>query len=125
MGRYTRHHLGLTADGARIIKQAVDEAGFEALDQPAQVYSGRSDRIRFRPGLGTSLFRRHKRLIGSSFEEVKRFPFKPNSGYAFAVSDGPDRQSWHGRETLAGFTGVRNTIMLLFQQESPHTYDGV
>lgn len=75
--------------------------------------------------LGTSLFRRHKRLIGSSFEEVKRFPFKPNSGYAFAVSDGPDRQSWHGRETLAGFTGVRNTLMLLFQQESPHTYDSV
>ena len=75
--------------------------------------------------LGTSLFRRHKRLIGSSFEEVKRFPFKPNSGYAFAVSDGPDRQSWHGRETLAGFTGVRNTLMLLFQQDSPRTYDGV
>jgi hypothetical protein len=75
--------------------------------------------------LGTSLFRRHKRLVGSSFEEVKRFPFKPNSGYAFAVSDGPNRQSWHGRETLAGFSGVRNTLMLLFQQTSPRSYDGV
>jgi hypothetical protein len=75
--------------------------------------------------LGTSLFRRRKRLIGSSFEEVKRFPFKPNSGYAFAVSDGPHRQSWHGRETLAGFTGVRNTLMLLFQQVSHRAYDDV
>lgn len=71
--------------------------------------------------LGTSIFRR--RLIGGSFEEVKRFPFKPNSGYAFAVSDGSDRKSWHGRERLTGFTGVRNTLMLLFQQTSPHTYD--
>jgi hypothetical protein len=75
--------------------------------------------------LGTSLFRRHKRMIGSSFEEVKRFSFKPNSGYGFAVSDGPNRQSWHGRETLAGFSGVRNTLMLLFQRDSPRTYDGV
>jgi hypothetical protein len=73
--------------------------------------------------LGTSIFRRHRRLIGGSFEEVKRFPFKPNSGYAFAVSDGPIRRSWHGRERLTGFRGVRNTLMLLFQQESPHTYD--
>jgi hypothetical protein len=73
--------------------------------------------------LGTSLFRRRQRLIGGSFEEVKRFPFKPNSGYAFAVSDGPDRKSWHGRERLVGFNGVRNTLMLLFQQTSPHTYN--
>jgi hypothetical protein len=47
--------------------------------------------------LGTSVYRRLKRLIGSSFEEVKRFPFKPNSAYAFAVSQGPKRTSWHGR----------------------------
>jgi hypothetical protein len=75
--------------------------------------------------LGTSIFRRHKRLIGSSFEEVKRFPFKPNSGYGFAVSDGPARQSWHGRELITGFGGVRHTLMLLFQQTSPHLYNDV
>ena len=75
--------------------------------------------------LGTSIFRRHKRLIGGSFEEVKRFPFKPNSGYGFAVSDGPTRKSWHGRETLTGFKGVRHTLMLLFQRTSPHTYSDV
>jgi hypothetical protein len=75
--------------------------------------------------LGTSIFRRHKRLIGGSFEEVKRFPFRPNSGYAFAVSDGPTRKSWHGRELITGFTGVRHTLMLLFQVTSPHTYNNV
>jgi hypothetical protein len=75
--------------------------------------------------LGTSVFRRHKRLIGGSFEEVKRFPFRPNSGYAFAVSDGPTRKSWHGREPITGFSGVRNTLMLLFQVTSPRTYSDV
>jgi hypothetical protein len=63
--------------------------------------------------LGTSLFVRHRRLLGSSFEEVKRFPFKPNSAYAFAVSDSKTCTSWHGRERLTGFTGVRNTLMVL------------
>jgi hypothetical protein len=72
--------------------------------------------------LGTSLFVRHRGLLRSSFEEVKRFPFKPNSAYAFPVSDSPQRTSWHGRERLSGFTGVRNTLMILFQQVSPRQY---
>jgi hypothetical protein len=72
--------------------------------------------------LGTSVYRRHKRLLGSSFEEVKRFPFKPNSAYAFAVSDGPKRTSWHGRDRLSGFEGVRNTMILSFRQTSPRDY---
>ena len=71
--------------------------------------------------LGTSLFVRHRRLIGSRFEEVKKFPFKPNSGYAFAVSELPGRTSWHGRERLSGFTGVRNTLMVLFQKVPSYT----
>jgi len=75
--------------------------------------------------LGTSLFKRHGRFsFGGTFEEVKRFPFKPNSGYAFAVSDGPKRTSWHGRARLSGFTGVRHTLMVLWQQVSPRTYKG-
>jgi hypothetical protein len=73
--------------------------------------------------LGTSLFVRHRRLLGGTFEEVKRFPFLPNSAYAFAVSESPQRTSWHGRERLTGFTGVRNTLMVLFQRVSPRTYD--
>lgn len=72
--------------------------------------------------LGTSLFVRHRSLLGSSFEEVKRFPFRPNSAYAFAVSDSTKRTSWHGREKLTGFSGVRNTLMVLFQQVSPRDY---
>jgi len=73
--------------------------------------------------LGTSVYRAHKRLIGNSFEEVRRFPFKPNSAYAFAVSDSPARTSWHGRETLTGFSGVRNTMILSFRQASPRKYE--
>ncbi|ADJ22209.1 conserved hypothetical protein [Hyphomicrobium denitrificans ATCC 51888] len=74
--------------------------------------------------LGTSVYRRHKKLFGSSFEELKRFEFRPNSGYGFAVSDSRDKQSWHGRETLSNFKGVRNTLMVLFQQTSPNSYNG-
>jgi hypothetical protein len=73
--------------------------------------------------LGTSLFRRHRGVLGSKFEEVKRFPFRPNSAYAFPVSDSPARKSWHGREQLSGFKGVRNTLMVLFQQVAPRTYE--
>jgi hypothetical protein len=72
--------------------------------------------------LGTSVYRRHKRLLGSSFEEVRRFPFKPNSAYAFAVSDSPIRTSWHGRDRLQGFSGVRNTMILSFRKTSPRQY---
>ena len=71
--------------------------------------------------LGTALYRK-RGLLGTSFEEVKRFPFKPNSAYAFPVSDSRMRKSWHGRDRLNGFTGVRNTLMLLFQQKSPRSY---
>ena len=56
--------------------------------------------------LGTSLFRRHKRLIGGSFEEVKRFPFKPNSGYAFAVSE-----PCHGLATLGDVAATRSGLL--------------
>jgi hypothetical protein len=72
--------------------------------------------------LGTSLFRRRSGIFRSTFEEVKRFPFRPNSAYSFPVSESPDRTSWHGRERLSGFTGVRNTLMLLFQKVAPRSY---
>ena len=73
--------------------------------------------------LGTSLFVRRRGLFGSDFDEVKRFAFKPNSAYAFAVSDSPNRQSWHGRDRLSGFKGVRNSLMVLFQQSARNGYD--
>src|SRR5262245_3516612 len=72
--------------------------------------------------LGTSLYRSSNGLLGRSFHELKRFPFKPNSAYAFAVSDSRIRKSWHGRDRLTAFSGVRNTLMVLFQQKSPREY---
>lgn len=72
--------------------------------------------------LGTSLFRHERGLLGGTFHEVQRFEFNPNSAYAFAVSDSKVRKSWHGRERLSGFNGVRNTLMVLFQRESPREY---
>jgi hypothetical protein len=73
--------------------------------------------------LGTSLYRAKSRLIGRSFEEVRRMPFKANSAYAFVVSD-PRKvlKSWHGREPLTGFKGVRNTLAVNFQEESTRNY---
>jgi hypothetical protein len=73
--------------------------------------------------LGTSLYRAERGLFGRrSFTEVKRMPFKANSAYAFVVSDTRKLKSWHGRELLAGFTGVRNTLGLIFQRDSERDY---
>jgi hypothetical protein len=77
------------------------------------------------PDLGTSIYKAKQphfprqsmaEVEQDNFVEVKRFPFLPNSAYAFVVSNGPQHVSWHGRQKLAGFKGVRNTLMVLFQQ---------
>ena len=66
--------------------------------------------------LGTAVYRqrlfRLKNIISlrNRFETVKRFPFAPNSGYAFAV--GP--RSWHGREKVPIASGERNSLMLIY-----------
>jgi hypothetical protein len=75
--------------------------------------------------LGTSLFRRRRGILGSTFEEVKRFSFRPNTAYAFPVSDSPTRASWHGRDRLTSMAGVRNTLMVLFQKVAPRSYGGI
>jgi hypothetical protein len=65
--------------------------------------------------LGTSVYVR--RSVGeavrsmSRFREVKRFPFRPNSAYAFAVNNRKDRISLHGVELVPGGVGIRNTIL--------------
>jgi hypothetical protein len=53
---------------------------------------------------------------------VKRFPFLPNSAYAFAVSDSKALRSWHGREMISSFKGVRNTMMVNFQLSARYKY---
>lgn len=71
--------------------------------------------------LGTSLYVKRpalKRLFGDKFEEVKRFPYRPNSGMAFVINRLPERTSWHGRELLPSGSGVRNTILTQFRTDA-------
>lgn len=66
--------------------------------------------------LGTALYKRRlfrlKTLIRprSRFEKVKQFPFRPNSGYGFAVS----KTSFHGREAIPMESGIRNSILHIY-----------
>jgi hypothetical protein len=73
--------------------------------------------------LGTSLYRERSflsRIIGRRFEELKRFPFLPNSAGTFAVNDKPDRTSWHGRELIKGASTVRDSLIVAFlSKETP------
>jgi hypothetical protein len=65
--------------------------------------------------LGTSLYTKlplSYRLIGRKFKEVKRFAFRPNSAYAIAVNDCPQRQSYHGRELITVDHAVRHSIII-------------
>lgn len=65
--------------------------------------------------LGTSLYTKLPpwyRLVGSKFREVKRFPFRPNSAYAIAVNDCPERKSYHGRELINAPATIRDSIIV-------------
>lgn len=65
--------------------------------------------------LGTSFYAEVpwlKRPFLGRYREVKRIPFLPRSGYAFAVNDLPNRRSLHGRELIRPGAGVRNTILM-------------
>jgi hypothetical protein len=68
-----------------------------------------------RDDLGTSLYVKQplpQRLLGNKYKEIKRFPFKPNSAYAIAVNDCPERQSYHGRELITEDNTVRDSIII-------------
>jgi len=65
--------------------------------------------------LGTSFYIERpllRRVFLGRFEEIKRMPFAPNSGYFFAVNDLPARRSLHGRERIRLGAGVRNTMLV-------------
>ena len=71
--------------------------------------------------LGTSLYVKNapfRRLVSGKFTEVKRFPYRPNSGMAFVINRRPDRTSWHGRELLPPGSGVRNSILTQFREDA-------
>lgn len=66
--------------------------------------------------LGTQFYRRslnplHLLREPRGFEVAKQPPFLPNVAYAFSVINALSLKSWHGRTTLAGEVGVRNTIL--------------
>jgi len=71
--------------------------------------------------LGTALYRRNLFALPGGdwrrrFTEVKRFAFRPNSGYAFVVNNTLRKKSWHGRERLPEGAGVRNTLLTTFYE---------
>lgn len=79
--------------------------------------------------LGTALYRRKPGPLAkgdwqASFTVARQFEFRPNSGYAFVVNDGPARQSWHGCEMLPAGSGVRNTLLNTFYSEPRPEYAG-
>jgi hypothetical protein len=70
--------------------------------------------------LGTSFYAEVpwlKRPFLGRFQEIKRMPFLPNSGYAFAVNDLPGHRSLHGRELIKPGAGVRHTILIRWTAE--------
>ena len=78
--------------------------------------------------LGTSLFKRRMFALPVGawqrrFVEVKRFPFRPNSAYAFVVNNTLMKRSWHGRERLREGAGVRNTLLNTFYTKPLEGYD--
>ena len=73
--------------------------------------------------LGTEFYRRsfnplHLLREPRGFEVVKQPPFLPNVAYAFAVINALTLKSWHGRTTLGGQVGVRNTILNIWYAEA-------
>jgi hypothetical protein len=71
--------------------------------------------------LGTSIYAKVPlalQPIRGRYTEVKRMPFVPNSGYAFAVNDLPERSSYHGRELIEDGSGVRNSILVSWLSEN-------
>ena len=83
---------------------------------------------RLQLGLGTALYKRRLTSLRGlfswhgRFQKVKQFPFAPNSGYAFVVSNSMRRKSWHGREKLPAGAGVRNSILNLYFANNEREY---
>ena len=77
--------------------------------------------------LGTSFYIERpllRRAVLGRYEELKRMPFAPNSGYFFAVNDLPGHRSLHGRERIRAGAGVRNTMLVRWSIPSPTRKEG-
>lgn len=69
--------------------------------------------------LGTSLFKLSLNPLSlrnefPGFQRVGRYPFLPNSVFAFSVLNNLRLRSWHGRETLPPGSGVRNSLLSVY-----------
>ena len=69
--------------------------------------------------LGTSLYQPKSKLKraltpwSGKYVRVKKFPFLPNTGYAFAVTG----NSWHGREEITEAYGDRYSILTFYLRD--------
>jgi hypothetical protein len=73
--------------------------------------------------LGTQFYRRSYNPLAllrepRGFEIVKRVPFLPNTAYAFVVLNTLRLKSWHGRTTLPGSGGARNSILNIWYAQA-------
>jgi hypothetical protein len=73
--------------------------------------------------IGTQFYRRSYNPLAMfreprGFDECKRAPFLPNVAYAFVVINSLWLKSWHGRTTLPGDVGVRNTILNIWYAQA-------
>lgn len=69
--------------------------------------------------LGTEFYRRSFSPAAwlhepRGFHIVKTTPFLPNAAYAFVVLNTMRLKSWHGRSTLSGSTGIRDSLLNLW-----------
>ena len=55
------------------------------------------------------------------FDTVKRMPFVSNAVYAFVVLNTITLKSWHGRTTIPGSHGTRNSLLNIWYD---HVFDG-
>ena len=69
-----------------------------------QIYLPMDHQLEF---CGTCIY---KSQGNEEMEKIKKFPFVPNSGYSFAVSN----KSWHGVETITQEGIERNSLMLFW-----------
>ena len=72
--------------------------------------------------LGTEFYRRATNPAAwlrepRGFEVAKRMPFLPNTAYAFSVLNAFTLKSWHGRTSLGGQSGERNSLLNIWYEK--------
>lgn len=72
--------------------------------------------------LGTSMYKQRflpKDLSSQprGFCEIGRYPFLPNSAFAFVVINTLLKKSWHGREALTAADGIRHSLLNVYYEK--------